>query len=536
MNDLQDESSFLRKEPCPECGSRDNLARYTDGHGYCFGCGHREPATGEQPSIRKEKTISSSDLVSYSEAHVEALVARLIDEDTCRKFGVRVGKHNGKNVHFYPYYQDNALVACKVRDKDKNFKVIGEGGKLPFFGQHLWSPGKMLVVTEGEIDCLSVSQVQGNKWATVSVPNGAQGAARTFRHQLEWLEQFESVIIMFDMDEPGQAAAKECAELLSPGKAKIASLPLKDPNELLMKGMSKEIISAIWNAKEFRPDGIISGKDLWDEVSKEEVVQSIPYPFDGMNDKTKGLRRGELVTVTAGSGIGKSAFVREIAHHLIKKGERVGMLMLEESTKRTALGLMGIELNKPLHISKENVSESELEESFKAVVGGGNLFLYNHFGSSDIGNLVSRVRFLARGCGCGWIILDHLSIVVSGLGDGDERRLIDNAMTMLRTLVEETGVGMILVSHLKRPEGNKGHEEGATTSLSQLRGSHAIAQLSDIVIGLERNQQSDTPNVTTVRVLKNRFSGDTGASGELHYNRDTGRLTEQPFVEESYTF
>lgn len=479
----------------------------------------------------------SDDFNSYKEAQTEALIARGIDEETCRKFGVRVGKNNkGKTVHFYPYFKDNALVACKLRDKDKNFNVIGEGGKLPFFGQHLWSPSKMLVVTEGEIDALTVSQVQGNKWPVVSVPNGAQGASRTFRQQLEWLEQFESVIIMFDMDEPGQKAAKECSELLSPGKAKIAHLPLKDPNELLMKGRGAEIIKAIWNAKEFRPDGIISGKELWEELSHEEAVVAVPYPWDGLNQRTRGIRRGELVTVTAGSGIGKSALVREIAHHLIQSGETVGMLMLEESPKRTALGLMGIEINKPLHLSREGVSEDDLKKAFDATVGSGRLYLYDHFGSSDIDNLVSRVRFLAKGLGCHWVVLDHLSIVVSGLGDGDERRLIDNAMTMLRTLVEETGIGMILVSHLKRPEGNKGHEEGATTSLSQLRGSHAIAQLSDIVVGLERNQQSDNPNVTTVRVLKNRFSGDTGIACELHYSRESGRLTEQPFAEESYTF
>jgi twinkle protein len=136
------------------------------------------------------------------------------------------------------------------------------------------------------------------------------------------------------------------------------------------------------------------------------------------------------------------------------------------------------------------------------------------------------VRYLAKSVGCGWVVLDHLSIVVSGLGDDDERRLIDNAMTSLRTLVEETGIGLILVSHLKRPQGNKGHEEGAVTSLSQLRGSHAIAQLSDAVIGLERDQQSETPDVTTVRVLKNRFSGQTGPAGLLAYNHATGRLFE----------
>lgn len=533
MNE-QESSQFIKHIPCEKCGSSDANSLYTDGHQFCFSCHTHVPGDGE-PKNTKEKAIPE-DMIAYSSAEVLPLSARGIDEDTCRKFGVRVGDHQGKKVHFYPYYKDNTLIACKLRDKDKNFKVIGEGSKLPFFGQHLWSPGKMLVVTEGELDCLSVSQVQGNKWATVSVPNGAQGATRVFKNQLEWLEQFESVIIMFDMDEPGQEAAQACAELLSPGKAKIANLPMKDPNEMLLAGRQQDIIKAIWNAKEFRPDGIISGKDLWDVVAQEEAIVSVEYPYEGLNEKTKGLRKGELVTVTAGSGIGKSAFVREIAYHLLTHGEKVGMIMLEENPKRTALGLMGIQLNKPIHISKEGIDETALRTAFDATVGSGNLFLYDHWGSSDIENLVSRVRFMARGLGCNWVVLDHLSIVVSGLGDGDERRLIDNAMTLLRTLVEEVGIGLILVSHLKRPEGNKGHEEGAVTSLSQLRGSHAIAQLSDMVIGLERNQQSDTPNVTTVRVLKNRFSGDTGVACELHYNKDSGRLTEEPFAQEAYSF
>lgn len=535
MNE-HDTSQFLKHEPCPSCGSKNNLARYTDGHGFCFGCNHYESADGAEPKNTKEKAISD-ELNAYSYAEFLPLSARGITEETCRKFGVKVGEHQGKKVHFYPFYKDNTVIACKLRDKDKNFKVIGEGNKLPFFGQHLWNPGKMLVITEGELDCMSVSQVQGNKWATVSVPNGAQGASRVFRSQLEWLEQFESVIIMFDMDEPGQEAAKACAELLSPGKAKIASLSMKDPNEMLLAGLQQDIIKAIWNAKEFRPDGIISGKDLWDVVAHEEAVVSVQYPYAGLNEKTKGLRKGELVTVTAGSGIGKSAIVREIAYDLITKGEKVGMIMLEENPKRTALGLMAIHLNKPIHISKEGIDETDLRIAFDTTVGSGNLFMYDHWGSSDINNLVSRVRFMARGLGCSWVVLDHLSIVVSGLGDGDERRLIDNAMTMLRTLVEEVGIGLILVSHLKRPEGNRGHEEGATTSLSQLRGSHAIAQLSDIVIGLERNQQDvENANTTTVRVLKNRFSGDTGIACELYFNKESGRLTEQPFAQEAYAF
>jgi twinkle protein len=133
-----------------------------------------------------------------------------------------------------------------------------------------------------------------------------------------------------------------------------------------------------------------------------------------------------------------------------------------------------------------------------------------------------------------YLVLDHLSIVVSGQGDGDERRMIDNTMTKLRALVEETKLGLILVSHLKRPEG-KGHEEGAATSLAQLRGSAAIAQLSDMVIGLERNQQElEDRNKTVVRVLKNRFSGETGIACALNYNPNTGAMSEEHYSENPF--
>jgi twinkle protein len=169
-------------------------------------------------------------------------------------------------------------------------------------------------------------------------------------------------------------------------------------------------------------------------------------------------------------------------------------------------------------------------------VGTDRLYLYDHFGSTEVENMLNKVRYMSKGLGCKWIFLDHLSILVSGLEGGDERRMIDNAMTMLRTLVEETGIGLILVSHLKRPSGDTGHEEGAATSLSQLRGSHAIAQLSDIVIGLERNQQGEEPNVTTVRILKNRHTGDTGTCGKIFYDHNTGRLSEHAFVPETMGF
>jgi twinkle protein len=454
-------------------------------------------------------------------------VKRCITLETCEKFRYEVGEYNGRRVQVANYMEDGKIIAQKLRFPDKDFTFLGDAKHSGLYGAHLWrDSGKMLVITEGEIDALSVSQLQGNKWPVVSVPNGAQGAAKSIKKSLEYVEKFDAVIFMFDNDEPGISAAKECAAILSPGKAKIATLPLKDANEMLQAGRGKEVIDAIWGAKVFRPDGIVSGEETWTMVQEPLNTVALTYPWAGLNDKTHGLRRGELVTLTAGSGIGKSLLAREVCHHLIEKGETVGIVALEENTRRTVEGLMSLELNRPIHLTREGITDEQLREAWEKTVGTGRVYLYDHWGSIDSTNLLARLRYLARGCGCGWLVLDHISIVVSGMGDGDERRLIDNMMTMLRSLVEETGVGLIIISHLKRPEG-KGHEEGAHTSLSQLRGSHAIAQLSDIVIGLERNQQGDEADVTVVRVLKNRYSGETGVAMSLRYNRDTGRLTEE---------
>lgn len=522
MEEETNDSTFIAHEPCPECGSRDNLARYSDGHAHCFGCGYYEKGDEMQ-----EATPVPQLSTEFVQGEVRALSKRQLTEETCRKFDYRVAKHAGMPCQVANYKSNQNVLAQKIRHVDKSFAWRGSARDCGLYAQWLWRDGgKMLVITEGEIDCLSVSQVQGNKWPVVSIKNGAQGAKKDIQQCLEFVESYETVVFMFDMDEPGQQAALECAAVLTPGKAKIANLPLKDANEMLVAGRGKELIDAIWGAKVYRPDGIVSGEDLWITISQEENVYSVPYPYEGLTEKTHGLRKSELTTITAGSGIGKSALVREIGYHLINTGERVGFIMLEETVKRTALGLMGLHLNKPLHLGNNDLGDTELKEAYEHCIGNGRTFFYDSFGSTAIDNLLNRVRFLAQGADCDWIILDHLSIVVSGIGDGDERRLIDGAMTALRTLVQETGVGLLLVSHLKRPSGDKGHEEGAVTSLSQLRGSHAIAQLSDMVLGMERNQQGEQANTTTVRVLKNRFSGETGIACHVQYNPQTGRLLE----------
>ena len=522
---METSSAFVGHEACPKCGSRDNLARYTDGNGYCFGCHYFEK--GDGISTTEPRRLTVKDMVEFD---VAPLPKRGLNEVTCKKWHYGVGKYNGTPVQIANYCDgDGKAVAQKLRFPNKDFVWLGKPEKVGLYGQHLWgNGGKMITVTEGEIDALTVSQLFDNKWPVVSIPNGAQGAVKTITSSINWLEKFDSVIFAFDQDDAGRKAARDCAQMLSPGKAKIVSaMPMKDPNECLVAGMGKELVSSIWGAKTYRPDGVVLGEELWDVIINNEETESVPYPWTGLNDKLFGIRRGELCTLTSGTGIGKSSVCRELAYHLMRQGNKVGYIALEESVKRSAESIMGIYLNKPVHLWKQDgVTEEQKREAFEHAVGTGRLVLYDHWGSCDSDNLLNQIRYMARSMGCSHIFLDHLSIVVSGMENGDERRMIDNTMTRLRSLVEETKIALFLVSHLRRPDG-RGHEEGASTSLSQLRGSHAIAQLSDSVIGLERNQQDEaTANVFTCRVLKNRYAGETGVATQLEYERESGRLHE----------
>jgi len=401
------------------------------------------------------------------------------------------------------------------------------GKAVGLFGEHLFRDGgKMVTITEGELDCLSVSQAFGNRWPVVSIGFGAKGAAKAVTQSLQWLEGFETVVFFFDEDGPGREAANECALLLTPGKAKVVrGIPAKDANDLLRQGNVKAIVSAVYEAKCFRPDGVVAGEELWDRVAADTAVDSIPYPWAGLNDLAHGIRLGELVTLTAGTGTGKSLVCRELAHWLMAHEQHVGYIALEESVEKTAKGFMGIHINKPPH--KWDVDEDGLRAAFDAAISHGRLALYDHWGSLDSSNLLSKIRYMVKGMGSTHIVLDHLAIALDLRTNQDERRAIDFLMTQLRSLVEELKCSLFLVSHLKRPEG-RGHEEGRETSLGHLRGSHSIAQLSDMVFGLERNQQDESgaANITTIRVLKNRFTGETGKACQLIYDPATGRLRE----------
>jgi twinkle protein len=470
------------------------------------------------------------------EGECQALPKRGISEETCKHFGYTVGADpkSGRFLQLAPYTDaQGRVVAQKWRSASKDFGVFGKlKDALPLFGQHLWRDGgKKVVITEGEIDAMSVSQMQGNKWPVVSVPNGAQGAKKALQGALEWLEKFDEVILMFDQDEPGRDAVAECAPLFTPGRCKVAKLPLKDANELLKAGRGAEIIDAIWGAKAYRPDGVVSASDLVD-LAGAELPVGYPWFLDRLTELTHGRRDGEVYALGAGTGVGKTDWFTQSIAFDVDQGFTVGALYLEQSPVETMRRVAGKRVGKLLHVPGA-ATDDERRAALKALGDTGRFFLYDNFGAIDWETVKGKLRYMIVGLGCKMIYLDHLTAMVAQ--EEDEKKAIDSIMAELAGLAKETGAIIHFISHLATPEGRP-HEEGGRVTIRHFRGSRAIGFWSYFMFGLERNQQADEEDDvgTVFRVLKDRNTGQaTGKTIRLRYDPETGLISqadeESPF-------
>lgn len=467
-------------------------------------------------------------MTDFIKGEAQALAKRGLSEESCRKYGYIVGsdKH-GNPCQVANYRRDGQIVAQKIRYPDKSFKFIGDAKECGLFGQHLWQPGRRVVVTEGEIDAVTVAQVLNLKWAVVSVPNGAQGAKKALSKEIEWLERFDEVVLMFDMDEPGRAAAQECVEIFSPGKCRIAELPMKDPNELLQAGKGEAIVQAIYDAKTHRPDGLVTFGDTR-ERAITPIPQGLPWPWPSITKETYGRRYGEVYGFGAGTGVGKTdVFTQVIEYTAVALNEKCGLFYLEQPPGETAKRIAGKHAGKRFHIPDDSWDEADLMEAFDTIADTGNIFLYDNFGSTDWDVIRAKMKYLVLNEGVKHIFLDHLTALAAE--EEDEKQAIETIMAQIAKFANEMNVCFYFISHLATPEG-KPHEEGGRVMIRHFKGSRAIGFWSHFMFGLERDQQADDPRTrsTTIwRFLKDRLSGQSvGKTQPLLYDAETGLLNE----------
>lgn len=412
----------------------------------------------------------------------------------------------GKPVSIGFHYPNGSY---KVRRLDeKEFYSVGEINKAGLFGRDKFSLGthKYVTITEGELDALSYYQVLRSPVVSVQ---SSSSAVRDCSMDREWLNSFERIYLAFDTDTVGQAAAARVAKLFDYNKVYLVRLARKDANEHLSLGEVDDLRNIWWNAKKFLPQNIINSYSDFERILNEPLARGIPYPFDTLTQMTYGIRTSESVLITAPEGVGKTELMHAIEYQILKETDHdVGAIFLEEPKRRHLQAISGLELRRPVHLPDCNVGEGEVLAALrKAVSRDERLHIYSHFGSDDPEVILDTIRFMVAGRSCRYILLDHISMVVSALAGEDERKALDYLSTRLEMMVKELDFALIIVSHVN--------------DFGQTRGSRYISKVADVRIDLRRDLLSVDPierNTTYLTVSKNRFSGRTGPAGAILFD------------------
>lgn len=494
---------------CPQCPSSDAYTEYEDGHGFCFSCN-----TAFFPN-RTDKRFDEPESVS-----LEYLPWRGVSAGTMRAMGVqtRVDK-DGKPISIvYRYPKGGA----KVRSlSEKKFASEGDMGTAQLFLKDKFPTGsaRYITITEGEQDALSVKEILGASCAVVS-PRSSSSAKKDCAAEIDYLNTFERIYLCFDDDEVGQKAARQVASLFDFNKVYLVKLNgLKDATAYREASRDKDFKDLWYSARRWLPDNIKSSiVELTKTAAGKKLDAIATYPFPTLQQMTYGIRPTECVLYTAQEGIGKTEILRAIEYHVLKTTDfPIGIIHLEESNQRSVQGLVGYEMQKPVHLL--DVSEVDVGKALTNLVKTDDrLFVSSHFGSKDPTDFLNTVRFLVAGCGCRLIFFDHITLAVSGNQSDNDVATLDELSTRLAMLAMELEFGLHFVSHVT--------DEGKT------RGSRNISKIADIRIDLDRNLKSDDAsvrNTTKLTVSKNRFCGDTGPAGLLTFNRDKFTVSEKSF-------
>ena len=540
-------SEVASRGPCPSCNSKDNLVNYKDGHSSCYSIGCNYYIKSGSPTEQqidgtqtKMKTVDESELTKGTRG---GLKDRRISQDIMDKFGVTIDYDSRGNVtnHYYPYYNSEGVkTALKTRlVKNKQFFCSGDLGASGLFGQHLFDGrgGRYITITEGELDALAVSSMFHGKWPVVSLKNGAGSAVKGIKESLEFLETFDSVVICFDQDDAGKQAAKNIVDLFSPNKAKVMQMPMKDASDMLMNGKVSEFTECWWSAKPHRPAGVVSLSDAgnWDLFVKRgtEEVTPLPKAFGSLNAMMNGgIAAGEITVLGALTSIGKSTVVYNLVYDMLSESnKRIGCVFLEADISETIENILSIHTgNNIAKIPQAERDMAFLHEKYLELANTDKLHILDHQGTLEADDLFSKMRYMVKGLDCDVLVLDPLQAAVTSNDNG----VIDGFMDKCLKLAKETGVSIIVVSHMRKPSGKDAHD----VNEYDMKGSGSINQIAFNTILLSRDKMSEdeyTRNCTKIQLVKCRRTGNTGTGGWLYFNQETSRLEagQPPIIKET---
>ncbi len=526
----------VKDQPClsKSCGSSDARQIYEDGTSFCFSCQSFFPRQDHEDYVEHKKEYSKKLTIDdIKELPCRGFAERDISKDVTEFFGVKVayGENGEIDTHYYPYDKDRAY---KIRKLPKAFSWVNKSDDL--FGRDKFNgAGRRLIITEGEIDAMSVAQASLDKYKKIYPVVGMSSAvmSKSLIEHRDWIRSFNEVVLCLDSDEAGQKATEEAIKIIGIDKVKIAKLPLKDPNKILLELGGNKLLQVIFDAAPYVPSGIITPDEIWKAIEERNKIPATPYPvcMARINKKLKGQRLNEITLFISGTGSGKSTLLREIMlNDLAITEDKIGIISLEETPAETGSKLASMAISR--NPENEEIPLEELREGFDEVFGNNRVVLLNHEGNFTDGSILDKIVYMCL-VGCRYVFIDHITILVSeGVADLTGNEAQDKMMNDLSRIVQKHPVWIGLVSHLRKaPSGGRSFEEGRLPSLDDIKGSGSIKQISYDIIAFARNMAAETENernTVHTSVLKARTTGQTGPCGDLFYVHETGRMIEAP--------
>ena len=483
----------------------------------------------------------------------------------------------------------------KDKEEHGHFTVVGVVKvSSQLFGQHVCKPDQKstLVLSEGEGDVIAarrdlLNALKGSRWEGKIEPNvvgmncGVGNAQQAIAHNEKFVRSFKDICCVLDNDsateverakgiKKGKEGTEDIAAYLLSQEFYVVNFPedIKDVRQWVAtypKGFAKAVS---FNKVKYSPEKVVSLQEVTVKELRKKKKLGLPLKYFPKLTKTLfGLTSSELITVLGPSGSGKSTVTRYMEKDIIDylrhglpegyydpqtvnmvdgkarlddyvEGEKLGVIRLEEDKEEAINSWYGMELGyNPKNFANDPesfISEEEHDKIHSQWQEEDIVRVLDHFGSIPIDELLNKFKQLMA-FGCRWFVLDHISMVISGLRTGDERKELDIVMTHLAAFCKQHNVTILMVSHMSRIQFKPPVDKETGDQLpffypvrkENLRGSASLEQLSWTVIAVE---PEELPNRSRGRVrlvsLKNRRGKKLGNTDTLWMEEETGKFID----------
>jgi len=524
----------ITQQPCPfvDCGSSDAFSYNTRGFGKCFSCNESYPSKKTVFSWSQEKyplsegqslpSIQDAPVVEISDYTTSGkyVSMRGLSVRTMEKYDVTTTSDKSYQTYTYP------SGGRKMRNlKEKDFRTTKGFTTDEFFGMDKFTAGcsKVLTITEGELDALSVYQMltdldSSRLYPVVSMPS-ATPAKAIWEKCKPYLDSFDKLVLSFDNDEAGNAIADKVAKLFPNKVYRVPHGKYKDANDFLTNRAQNEFKQAWYNAKKYTPDNVLNTTEQFMQLYNDTPeFQYVPTGINELDAKILGLMQGHFTVIKAPTGIGKTEIMRFLEFQMLKQDVPIATWHLEETKLRSVLGLVSYQANDNLtrrDLIQQKMAEGIVEKAIEDLTKDGNLYQFFLEDGQGADELCDQIRFFSQACGCKFVFFEPIQDVVTGSTDESKEQQLADLSVRLSKMAADLNVGIVTIAH--------------TNENGDPKYCKMIGQRASVIIDLNRDKQAEDlqeRNTTYLKIEKNRPSTEEGAAGKMKFNYDTFTLRE----------